>query len=442
MMPVRSEFLNSFWEPYPPADSEACLDPAVFVESKVFIAGRIQNLQKDDLQINLNGKVVDLAGLKGATWDPSGLRGGVSLSLVCRNHLPSHVLQLNDQVGFFCVKSEIDKSWQIERVILFSPALASYELPSAEFDYSRSRLWYEYLTKVREFFSSRDFTEVNTPTLVPSPGTEPFLDAFATDFESGQVSRRFFLPTSPEFHLKKLLAKGWTRIFEMRPCFRNGEISEHHQPEFWMLEWYRGFSNLEKISDDVESLLKTVSPGEITIEKQTMAEVFRSYVDFELTPQTTRDELCQLAFAQGVAFAKDDSWNDLFFRIFIEKIERKLGQSQPLILSKYPPSQSALARIDKNGWADRFEVYWRGLELGNAFHELNDPKENLARFRQDLEEKRKLNRALVPIDADLLRALEFGMPPSGGIAMGLERIFMAAYRIGAIGETRPFPILS
>lgn len=327
------------------------------------------------------------------------------------------------------------------RVLLLAPGQWTHSV----FDVQRSEAWSAFLNDVRGFFIERHFIEAQTPTLVPSPGTEPYLDPFSTEWTIGSAHRTLYLPTSPEFHLKRLLALGWTRIFEVKTCFRNGEIGDHHQPEFQMLEWYRAYSNLDVIGDDVDHLLQALSAkfGRAVprLKRTTIADLFeKAFEGFNLTPHTSRDDLALLAGKNKIDVSANDSFDDLFFRLFLEKIEASLGTDGPLLVSHYPPSQAALSRIGVHGWAERFEVYWNGLELANAFHELNDPIENEARFRQDAETKMKLGKHAVPRDENLMRAIEAGMPPAGGIALGIDRLFMAFFEIAKIEETRAFPL--
>ncbi len=333
----------------------------------------------------------------------------------------------------------------VKETILLVAGEGVYDDDHAAFSVARSEQWALFLSSIRLFFLSRRFIEAQTPTLVPSPGTEPFLDPFSTEWFLGSHRRQLFLPTSPEFHLKQMLVRGWTRIFEMKPCFRNGEIGEHHQPEFLMLEWYRAYATLDAIADDVDQLLRSIS-SQFDVEapclkRTTISELFaKAFHGFKLTPATTRDELAALAAREKIPVSADDTFDDVFFRLFLERIEAELGAEGPLLVSHYPPSQAALSRIGAHGFAERFEVYWKGLELANAFHELNDPLENEKRFAQDAEAKASLGKLAVPRDENLVRALKKGMPPSGGIALGVDRLFMALFGINEIGETRAFPL--
>ena len=305
---------------------------------------------------------------------------------------------------------------------------------------ARAVNWAAFLKRVRDFFWSQQFIEVSTPTLAPSPGTEPFLDPLSVRYEFGADTQTRYLITSPEFHLKKVLAAGVPKVFEIAKCFRNKEGGQHHRIEFHMLEWYRAFSDLSLIADDVERLIQVFSP-EAKLARVSVRELFLRYADFDLAAGTTREELEAHCARVGIHTHRTDDFNDLFHRVWLEHIEGPLethAQGNPVLVEEYPPALSALARIGQSGFAERFEVYWRGLELCNAFHELNDPRENRKRFERDLAEKRHLGKDPVPLDEELLRAFEAGMPPSGGIALGLERLYMAVHGIADIGQVAAF----
>lgn len=443
----RDEFLKEIWAPFPVA-REGWVDVSRFLTSSSVanesvrsrVCGRLRFPRTDD---------------NGGEWRLEA--GGASLLFAWapvvawlqeqRRTVPFAPKLMRDG-DLLCLElawNQKESSWYASGVLLLVPCRAKRSTAPV-FTVDRSKQWASFLNEVRTFFGTRGFIEARTPTLVPSPGTEPFLDPFKTEWELGSIRREYFLPTSPEFHLKKMLVRGWTRVFEFKTCFRNGEISEHHQPEFLMLEWYRAYSNLDAIADDVEELLNTLTKkfsGSIDVprlKRTTMAELFaRSFNGFVLRPETSRDELVSLASGEGIEVDADDSWDDVFFRIFLERIERDLGKEGPLLVRGYPPSQAALSRIGADGFADRFEVYWQGLELANAFHELNDPAENEARFREDARKKVELGKEPVPVDEELIEALWQGMPPSGGIALGLDRFFMALFGISTIAASRAFP---
>ncbi len=328
---------------------------------------------------------------------------------------------------------------------LLAPSYEPYYIDN--FNLKRSQQWQFFLKLIRKTFDVLDFTEVHTPTLLKAPGTEPFLEFFKTDLEVNKSKETFYLPTSPELHLKKMISAGWTRIYEIKNCFRNNEVSEHHQPEFWMLEWYRAYSPFETLIKDIQGILNYLKlhwphpiVGHGVLKVVTVAELFSEKCEFELTPTTTRDELSKLAKKFDIVVSDEDSWNDIFFRIFLEKIERSLGYDAPTVVKNYPPSQAALARVNPEGWADRFEFYWKGLEIANAFHELNDPDEQLKRFKEEISFRKQRSGEDIPIDEEFMRALRSGFPPTAGIALGLDRLFMALMDIKDITKTRPFYI--
>jgi elongation factor P--(R)-beta-lysine ligase len=312
--------------------------------------------------------------------------------------------------------------------ILLTPNLTG-QRPKPEL-WSEHKKWQAFIEMVRQVFIRKSFTPVKTPTLVNCPGTEPSLDVFKTEFQIESKKRTFFLPTSPELNLKKLLAAGAERIFEIAPVFRNGEQTERHSPEFLMLEWYRAFSGLGKIKMDVIEMVEVLAnemqcPAPIGHRTYSVAELFKTFCNFDLTPRTTVDEFKRLAAELSVDVSAATSIDDYFYLIFMEKIENKWSHDELVFVEKYPPYQAALARLDQNGWAERFEVYWRGYELGNAFHELNDPTVQRARSQEDLLKKKTMGKETVGLDESFFDALDYGLPPSAGIAVGLERLYMS-----------------
>jgi lysyl-tRNA synthetase class 2 len=332
---------------------------------------------------------------------------------------------------------------QLDRIELLSPARDEFTLAP---DYWQSaQQWSQFLTGVRRFFTLRGCREVWTPSLVKCPGLEPTLDPLPVRVtnQSGQSSQ-LFLPTSPELHLKKLLAQGAGDVFEIKECFRDGEVTDHHQPEFWMLEWYRAFADLSMIANDLQDLLRELHQQGIfpspagPLRQLTMAEVFQRCLGFTLTPTTTRSELVALCEAIHLPTNPSDSWDDVFHLLFIAKVEPQLAEWGPTLITHFPPSQRALARLTADGWADRFEFYWQGLEIANAFNELNDPDEQLARCQADNQDRVRRGKAELPIDEDFIRALRAGMPPSAGVALGLERLLMAGLGLTNIRKLRAF----
>jgi len=344
--------------------------------------------------------------------------------------------------------------------------------------FSTLRLWSDFQFLVRKYFIQKGFVELQTPTLVDCPGTEPFLDPFATEFQMGRSRRKYFLPTSPELHLKKSLARGFDKVFEIKNCFRNGEISRHHQPEFLMLEWYRAGEDLGAIQKDCEDLIYflTKSIGKMTPKTRTKAnekiqqkriktqfkrqkyfDLFKKHTDLDLANMLNSksadalSRLREVAERKGLIAALDpkdksqDHWqdlDDLMSLLFTELVEPSLNPKHPIFVTDYPESQAAYARVNPEGTAERFELYWQGLEIANAFHEVNDPGLQRQRMLEDLQKKRRLGKAPILLDEDFFRHLDYGLPPSSGIALGLERLFMAFCRLQSLSEVRLFPMMA
>lgn len=267
------------------------------------------------------------------------------------------------------------------------------------------------LEDVRAFFDARGFLEVTTPVLVPSPGMDLHLDAFA-------VGERF-LATSPEYQMKRLLADGFERVFQIGPCFRRGEKGARHNPEFAMLEWYRRGADVEDVMRDTEQLVARVSGGAFEVEGRRTAAL----------PPFRRMTTCEAfaAFA-GVSEVQVLEWaardEDAYFRAYVERVEPGLeALDHAVFLVDFPATQASLARRKPSDprFAERFELYVHGMELCNGFGELVDPREQRARFEHDRVARAARGLPVYPIDEKLLDALG-ALPPSAGNALGLERL--------------------
>jgi lysyl-tRNA synthetase class 2 len=289
----------------------------------------------------------------------------------------------------------------------------------------------------RAFFGARGYTEVETSYAVPIPGDEVHLRAFRTERERTDGSREpLWLHTSPEFAMKRLLVAGAGPIFQLARVWRNGEGSDLHSPEFTMLEWYRPGAGMDALIDEVTAYLRAVLPPAVTcrgvttslaaIERLTVAEAFERHVGADLL--ATADDAPALAAAAGTRLRTNENWEDLFFRLLLERIEPRLGRDRPTFLTRWPVAQAALARRDPDDprVAERFELYVCGIELANAFVELTDADEQRARFVADRARRHAMSGPDWPLDEDFLAALAFGMPPSAGIALGFDRLAMIA----------------
>ncbi|MDQ7007408.1 MAG: EF-P lysine aminoacylase EpmA [Acidobacteriota bacterium] len=304
------------------------------------------------------------------------------------------------------------------------------------------------LRAVRDFFHQRDFLEVETPCRVVCPGLEPHLEAFPAG--DGK-----YLATSPELHLKRLIAAGAGRIFEIAHAFRDDEGGPWHRSEFLMLEWYRSGAGLDTLMDDVEDLVRTVAAAVGRLdrpargcdlrrraERLTVREAFGRWASLDLADLRRRDDLAAAARQRAVAVDPADGWDEIFFKVLIQLVEPHLGRERMTILSAYPASQAALARVrDDPRWpvAERFELYAGGLELANAFDELTDADEQRRRHLADQQARRRLGRDVPPLDEPFLAALASGMPPTAGIALGLERLMALVLGAESIHQVMPFP---
>ncbi len=291
---------------------------------------------------------------------------------------------------------------------------------------------------VRAFFTARGYTEVETPYAVTAPGEEVHLQGFRTERVTTDGERReLWLHTSPEFAMKRLLVGGAGRIFQISRVWRNGEGSDLHAPEFTMLEWYRPGATMADLIAETFSLLCSVLPPTVTCrgvtthlkeyEVLTVAEAFARYVGADVL--ATADDAPALASAAGTRLREGEGWEDLFFRLLLERIEPAIGRDRPTFLTHWPAAQAALARRDPSDprVAERFELFVCGIELANAFVELTDAAEQRARFLVDRARRRELyGDEFWPLDEDFLAALEHGMPPAAGIALGFDRLAMLA----------------
>ena len=257
------------------------------------------------------------------------------------------------------------------------------------------------------------------------PGLEPHLRP------SPPAATRWLI-TSPELHLKRLLAAGAERIVEFARAFRDDERGPWHRAEFLLVEWYRAFEGLEAIEADCEALVETCARGERGDRRRAAVRANDGSRGACVThgprhsrPVRKRRSSSEPSPLAAIPRSPEDSWDDLFFRAWIAEVEPTLGAERPVFVHDYPASQAALARTRRESWgevAERFELYVDGVEIANAFHELNDPDEQRRRHEADRAARREAGAPVYPLDEAFLAALESGMPPASGIAFGLERL--------------------
>ncbi len=271
------------------------------------------------------------------------------------------------------------------------------------------------LHATRTFFHARGFLEVETPVRVRAPALEAHIDA--------EPSGDYWLRTSPELHMKRLLAAGHEKIFQLGPCFRRGERGDRHHPEFTMLEWYRAHADYTDILADTKALI-THLVGAVD-ERAQRARLPYQGRDIELLPRWERITVRE-AFVKWAGWDPVANWDEDRFNLdLVEKVEPAMPRDVPVVLTDYPAPAAALARRkrDNPAVAERWELYIGGLELANAYSELTDPVEQRARFAEAAAARRARGKEVYPLDEAFLAALE-RMPPSGGIALGFDRLVM------------------
>lgn len=317
--------------------------------------------------------------------------------------------------------------------------------PSCSLEMLRARA--EFYAQLRAFFVERQVLEVETPILGRSTATDPHLDSLSLLLQQqpGDTREQFYLHTSPEFPMKRLLAAGSGPIFQICKTFRNAESGERHNPEFSMLEWYQPGYSLDDLVEET-LLLVTRVLGPIVPEVLTYRDAFETYLGidpFEASLALLRSKSEEIAAYRGPELQRDE-YLDLLLSVGIEP---NLGvsadaQCRPLILCDYPISQASLAKLkhDAKGQqvAERFELYIDGLEIANAYHELTDAAEQRRRFEQDNLSRLEHGFEPIKLDEHFLAALGAGMPQCSGVALGLDRLLMIKEKARSISEVLSF----
>ncbi len=389
------------------------------------IAGRLVRL---DSRVG-SGALEDWTGTVDLVLDDPGLSGMLTR------------VRAGDLVE--CAGTWEKDAYAVTGLRLLAPCLRGAPEPEAA---SAVRIRARLLAGTRSYFESRGFIAVDTPTLMTVPDLTPALNSFRTEYVGGDGgTRNLYLQTSPEHYMKRLLAAGCERVYQICRFYRNGERFDTHHPEFTGLEWYEAYADYETVmattEDYVTSLAETLNHAcELTYRGTTIdlrppwpryrvRDCFLDRSGIDLDACDDLEAFASAVRARGYEVREDDDWDDLFHRVFLTAVEPALPADRPVFLTEYPTRLPSLARrVPSNPrYVERFELYMGGLELANAFTELNDPVEQRARFEADLEKTRAKdgpNRYDGGVDEALLAALEYGMPPSGGIAFGLDRLAM------------------
>lgn len=336
-----------------------------------------------------------------------------------------------------------------------------------------SSLWKRYFIRehvihaIRNFFEDQQFHEVETPILIAHPPAESYLDVFETTLlNRNRVGKAAYLSTSPEVPLKKLMVAGLGNCYALTKSFRNMETqSTMHNPEFTILEWYRVGVDYREIMKDCEALFfyihsflqkanhDTMSyPHELVYqgkkvnlkapwERLTVSAAFGKWANIDFDEFLHPDAANRIAASKGYNVTNSTTWEETYNQIFLNEIEPHLGIGKPTILYEFPGAMGALARKKKADprYAERFEFYIEGLELGDCYSELTDWKEQKERFEHELTEIKRTGKTLYGYDEDFIEALKVGLPDCSGIAIGVDRLVMLFADATTIQDTLLFP---
>lgn len=298
------------------------------------------------------------------------------------------------------------------------------------------------IAEIRRFFTDRGLLEVETPVLSEFGVTDVHLSTFKTEFIAPfhRQSKPLWLITSPEYHMKRLLAAGSGAIFQICRVFRNEEAGPRHNPEFTMLEWYRPHFDMYRLINEVDDLLQQILDCE-PAESLSYQFAFQQYVGLDPL-SATKTELIAKAKEQHFVGAENEDRDTLLQFLFSTLVEPEIGKTRPVAVYHFPAAQAALAQISSEDHrvAERFEFYYKGLELANGFNELTDVKEQFSRFEQDNRQREKMGLPQQAIDRRLLGALQAGIPNCAGVALGVDRLMMIALNAERIEEIMAFSI--
>ena len=316
----------------------------------------------------------------------------------------------------------------------------------------------------RNYFDSKNFIEIDSPQLISANCIETHIDPISvqTDLGRGQLTQRY-LHTSPEIFHKRLLSYGAQKIYQLSHVFRNGESGRLHLPEFSLLEWYRANGSLNDLIIDCENLFAEIAHALIgttkislsnnvhidlsePFERINMADLWLKYAQIDLRASLTEMELgndlalVDKARQAGCHLRDGADFEDAFHHIMLTKIEPYIGNDRPTVVLRWPIQLAGLAKPCAGDplFADRFEIYCDQMELANAFQELVDADEQLARFESDLRTRDLIKKNVLPINADFIADLRH-MPDASGIAVGYDRLLMLLTKTAEINEVLPFP---
>jgi elongation factor P--(R)-beta-lysine ligase len=282
----------------------------------------------------------------------------------------------------------------------------------------RYKNWSQFLMHIREWMRTNGFTEVTTPVLVKAGAIEPYLDPLRVGMEGE-------LHTSPEFEMKRILCDTRIPIYQICPVFRDDPPSPIHKREFMMLEFYRPEATMAETMDDMKKLTCAVSGKDISFDEMTVAEALLRYAEADLFSPL---DVFRQQVGKNVLLSADDSWEDIYIKAMVERVEPAIGLDRPAMLRDFPATLSALAKVTgEPPVAKRFEIYWKGMELCNGFDELTEVSELERRIDENNRIRESLGKRPHPFPTVLYEAMKRGIPPSSGVAVGLDRLFQCVY---------------
>lgn len=300
------------------------------------------------------------------------------------------------------------------------------------------------IAEIRRFFADRGVLEVETPCMSQATVTDVHLFPFETRFVGPGHSQGMdlYLMTSPEYHMKRLLAAGSGPIYQMGRSFRNEEAGRHHNPEFTMLEWYRPRYDMYRLMNEVDDLLQQVLDCD-TAETLSYQQAFTRHLNVDplsADKAELREAAAKLDLS-NIADTEEDR-DTLLQLLFTMGVEPHIGRDKPTFVYHFPATQASLAEIstEDHRVAERFEVYYKGIELANGFRELTDSREQRQRFEQDNRKRAARGLPQHPVDNNLLDALEHGMPECSGVALGVDRLIMIALGASSLSDVLAFPV--
>jgi len=281
--------------------------------------------------------------------------------------------------------------------------------------------WADFIDTIRNFFKSKGYLEVTTPILQIYPNVDPNVEPLKVKLNLGGRDRIFWLHTSPEHAMKKMLASFPINMFQITKVFRDKEYGRLHRPEFTMLEWYRLEANYENLIEEIVELLKLF--GFESYEVLELEKAFEKYLGVVLSED--EEILKNNLVSYGYEFDDKEDWDSLFYRLYID-LEKHLGFDKPTFLVKFP-SKLGVYSVLKDGYAERFELYIKGVEIANGWTEERDPNEIRKRMESNLRDRE------LPLDEELLKALA-SITSFSGCSIGLERLFIVVYNIQTLDD--------